>query len=95
MSDLDPRFATFLRPALEFSRIDLTEVVWEDVLPDELPDLRNPPTIAASEADYLNVNDRVFGVTINGDSRAYPLRIVNAHEMVNDVVGEEPISLMW
>ena len=41
------------------------------------------------------MNDRVFGVTINGDSRAYPLRIVNAHEMVNDVVGEEPISLMW
>ncbi len=95
MSDLDPRFATFLRPALEFSRIDLTEVVWGGVLPDEIPDLRNPPTIAASEADYLNVNDRVFGVTINGDSRAYPLSIVNAHEMVNDVVGEEPISLMW
>jgi hypothetical protein len=64
-------------------------------LPDEIPDLRNPPMIAASEADYLNANDRVFGVTINGDSRAYPLRIVNAHEMVNDVVGEEPISLMW
>ncbi|HIC76097.1 MAG TPA: DUF3179 domain-containing protein, partial [Candidatus Poseidoniales archaeon] len=29
----------------------------------------------------------VFGVTIEGESRAYPLRIVNAHEMVNDVVG--------
>ena len=40
-------------------------------------------------------SDRVFGVTINGESRAYPLRIVNAHEMVNDTVGGEPISLLW
>ncbi len=95
MSSLDPRFALFLRPALEYSRIDLTEVVWGGVLPDGIPDLRSPPMVSAADADYLNPNDRVFGVTINGDTRAYPLRIVNAHEMVNDVVGGEPISVMW
>ena len=95
MAALDPRFALFLRPAREFSRIDLTEVVWGGVLSDGIPDLRNPNFLSPQEGDYLNESDRVFGVTINGDGQAYPLRIVNAHEMVNDTLGGEPISLMW
>ena len=95
MTAIDPRFAQFLRPAREFSRIEVSEVVWGGVLPDGIPDLRNPKMLIASDADYLNPTDRVFGVTINGESKAYPLRIVNAHEMVNDTVGGEPVSLMW
>jgi hypothetical protein len=95
MGALDPRFAQFLSPANEFSRIDLSEVVWGGVLPDGIPDLRDPEILSPAEADYLNPSDRVFDVTINGESRAYPLRIVNAHEMVNDTLGGEPISLMW
>ena len=95
LSQIDPRFALFLRPARELSRIDLTEVVWGGVIPDGIPDLRNPKTISPQEADYLEPDDRVFGVSINAEHRAYPLRITNAHEMVNDVVGGEPISLVW
>ena len=92
---IDPRFAAFLRPAREFSRIDPTEIVWGGVLPDGIPDLRNPKFEDADEQTFMNPDDRVFGVEINGDARAYPLRIVNAHEMVNDVVGGEPVALMW
>ena len=92
---IDPRFAAFLRPAREFSRIDPTEIVWGGVLPDGIPDLRNPKFENADEQTFMNPDDRVFGVEINGDARAYPLRVVNAHEMVNDVVGGEPVSLMW
>ncbi len=95
LSQIDPRFAEFLRDAAETSRIDLTEVVWGGVIPDGIPDLRNPKTIPPAEADYLAASDRVFGVSINGESRAYPLRIVNAHEMANDLLGGEPISLAW
>ena len=94
-SDIDPRMALFIRPAAEFSRIDLTEVVWGGVLTDGIPDLRNPRALTPDEADYMQPDDRVFGVHVNGESKAYPLRVVNAHEMVNDTVGGEPISLMW
>ena len=96
MRELDPRFARFLGPAREGAiTVDPTEIVWGGVLPDGIPDLANPTMISADEADYLAADERVFGVAINGDARAYPLRIVNAHEMVNDSVGGEPIALSW
>ena len=95
MAGLDSRFLEFLTPALEYSPIDLTEVVWGRVGPNDRPDPTSPLIVPATEAVYFDADDRVFGVTIEGESRAYPLRIVNAHEMVNDVVGGEPISLMW
>ena len=94
-SAIDPRFKDFLAPLEGSTRLDLTQVVWGGVLPDGIPDLRNAPTVAADEAKYLRPEDRVFGVSINGEHRAYPLRILNPHEMANDVVGGEPIALAY
>ena len=95
LSVIDPRFEDFLIPYGQTARIDLTEVVWGGVRPDGIPDIRNPQTLDPSGATYLFPDDRVFGVSINGEHRAYPLRIINAHEMVNDVVGGEPIALAY
>lgn len=96
MSQIDTRFVQFLRPAKSGEIIvDATELVWGGVLPDGIPDLRNPQHIAPDEATYLAPDDRVFGLSINGENRAYPLRITNAHEMVNDTLGGEPFALSW
>ena len=96
MSELHPRFGSFLRPAQDGAiTVDLTEIVWGGVQPDGIPDIRDPIMLTPEEADFLDEDDRVFGVSINGDTRAYPLRIINGHEMVNDTVGGEPISLAW
>ena len=96
LSEISPRFRRFLAPARDGAiAVDPTELVWGGVLPDGIPDIRNPIMLAPNEADFLAPDERVFGVAINGDARAYPLRIANAHEMVNDVVGGEPIALSW
>ena len=95
MSLIDPRFADFLLPATNGSRINVFEIAWGGVVPDGIPDLQNAPAVAADEQDYLLPGDRIFGVSINGEHRAYPLRIVNAHEMANDVLGDEPIALAY
>ena len=95
LSNIDPRFEEFLASAEETTRIDLTELAWGGVRPDGIPDLRNAPVIPAAEADYLNKDDRVFGVSINGEHRAYPLRIMNPHEMANDALGGESIALAY
>ena len=95
MSQVDPRFGEFLAPAEQGSRINVSEIAWGGVRPDGIPDLQNAPVVYADEQDYLQPSDRVFGVSINEDHRAYPLRIVNAHEMANDVLGGEPIALAY
>lgn len=95
MSLIDPRFGEFLAPAANGSRINVAEIAWGGVRPDGIPDLQDAPVVTADKQDYLLPSDRVFGVSINGDHRAYPLRIVNAHEMANDVLGGEPIALAY
>lgn len=49
----------------------------------------------ASEADYLLDSDRVLGVYINGVARAYPHNILWHHEIVNDTVGGEWVSVTF
>ena len=94
LARIDPDMAALLGTG-EGARIRIEEIAWGGVRKDGIPDLRYPPTISADNADYLSPGDRVFGVSINGEHRAYPLRIVNAHEMVNDTLGGEPFALAY
>ena len=93
-SVIDPGLGEFLHDGVK-TEIRLEEVVWGGVGKDGIPELNNPPVIPGSEADYLEPDDRVFGVSINGQHRAYPLRILNLHEMANDVVGGVPFALAY
>ena len=91
---VDPETGAFLYEGVK-ARIRLEEIVWGGVSKDGIPDLINPPVVSAAEATYLDPLDRVFGVSINGEHRAYPLRILNPHEMANDVVGGVPLALAY
>ncbi len=95
MNQIDRRYGEFLAPAKQGSQINVVEITWGGVRPDGIPDLQNAPVVSADQQDYLLPSDRVFGVSINGEHRAYPLRIVNAHEMANDTLGGEPIALAY
>ena len=92
---IHPRLGGFILPDSGPTLIDLTEVVWGGVAPDGIPDIQDPEILTAQEAGFLEPDDRVFGVSINGEHRAYPLRVTNPHEMVNDVLGGEPIALAY
>ena len=94
LSSIDVRFGEFLQDRHP-SRIRPEEIQWGGVLVDGIPPLDNPTMIAAAEADYLDPWDPVFGLSINGDSRAYPLRIIDWHEMANDVIGGVPVSIAY
>lgn len=91
---LDRNFARFYRVDTVLA-VRPEEVVWGGVPVDGIPALDDPSLIPAGEADYLLATDEVFGVEINGDARAYPLRILGWHEMFNDVVGGVPVSLAY
>ena len=76
------------------ARIRLEEIVWGGVRLDGIPSLDDPPKVAAAEAG-LTDEERVFGVSVGREHRAYPLRYLSWHEMANDVLGGEPITLSY
>ncbi len=95
---IDPNFLRFFAEAWTDPakmKIRLEEVTWGGVVVDGIPSLDNPTLIAAAEADYMLDDDLVFGVEINGDARAYPLRIMGWHEMFNEVIGGVPVALAY
>lgn len=49
------------------------------------------PQFSSMQGKFLVPSDIVIGVAINGQARAYPLRIVLWHEVVNDTLGGVPI----
>ena len=84
---IDPKFEAYFKDRGETSLIRLDEIRWGGVIQDGIPPLRNPEMIAANEADYLEDDNVVFGIEVNGDARAYPKRILAWHEMFVDTVG--------
>ena len=71
---------------------------------DALPALVNPATIAAVNLpdDHkllhirkMTTDTRVIGVTIGGEARAYPLWVLNWHELANDTLGGSPILVTY
>ena len=71
------------------------EILWGGVPRDGIPAINNPTFIEAAEADFLNDADRVLGLTRNGIAKAYPIRIMDRHEIVNDWFGDEPIVVTY
>lgn len=94
LSIIDPALASFLKDEKSL-RIRPEEIVWGGVKKDGIPALINPPNISAKEATYLKDSDRVFGVFLNNEARAYPLKIMDWHEMVNDVVGGRAFTIPY
>jgi hypothetical protein len=71
---------------------------------DALWSLVDPPVVAGGDMEGINKRvrgkflvstDRVIGVTVNGAARAYPIQILNCHEVINDTLGGIPIAVTY
>lgn len=60
-----------------------------------IPSLDDPVVTPASGGDWYPDDRVVFGVTINGESRAYPKHQMEIHEMVNDTLGGRRIGMPY
>ena len=81
----------------DFSKrsINLKEILSGGPSKDGIPSIDNP--VFKAIADIKNISDQepVIGFAINGDARAYPLRILMWHEIVNDTVGGVPVTVTF
>ena len=62
---------------------------------DGIPAIDNPRFVPVSGAGFLDPDERVLGITCNGISKAYPVAILNYHELVNDRFDAEPILVSF
>jgi len=62
---------------------------------DGIPAINLPKFVVASKASYLQDEDRVIGVAIGGQAKAYPLKILDLHEAVNDHLAGQPIAVTY
>ena len=62
---------------------------------DGIPSLTDPPRLPVAEADFLPSDARVIGVTLGDESRAYPIGVLNWHEIINDTLGGTPIAVIY
>ncbi len=95
-------FATNLLQAMTLNGFDIEEplVPVNEILrggppKDGIPAINNPKFIAKDKVSYLTPDDRVLGVEINGEAKAYPIRILNWHEIVNDTVAGQRVSITF
>ncbi|MCC1485077.1 DUF3179 domain-containing protein [Winogradskyella immobilis] len=91
-SRIDRHFPRYFSDRQDKRTIRLDEIRWGGVRQDGIPPLRNPTMISAKDADYLDDDNVVFGIEVNGDFRAYPKRILAWHEMFTDTVGGIPVA---
>ncbi|MEC9475994.1 MAG: DUF3179 domain-containing (seleno)protein [Planctomycetota bacterium] len=71
----------------------------EEVLPIDNPEIWNTAIVDELGENYrtrfLVSESEVVGVVIDGKARAYPYRILQWHEVVNDVLGDVPICVVY
>ena len=65
------------------------------IAPDVIPAIDNPQYLPVDEIDFVQPNEAVVVVDIDGDARAYPIQIMVWHEIVNDEVGGVPVSVTY
>jgi hypothetical protein len=87
--------------ALEGWKTDFDNIVIDPgeittvILRDQIPSIDDPKFIPVAEETDLPEREPVMSLEIDGDARAYPLRIMMWHEIVNDTVGGMPVAVTY
>ena len=80
---------------LSNSTIDSNLILAGGPAKDGIPAIDQPKFIAAKNAKYLKPVDRILGIKMNGISKAYPIAILNWHEIVNDDINGSKFSITY
>ncbi len=63
--------------------------------PDGIPAIDEPLFLPARDVDFLDEDEAVLALSVGGEARAYPVRILIWHEIVNDTVAGTPVSVTY
>lgn len=78
------------------SKIDVNQILSGGPPKDGILSIDNPKFWNIEQANkFLKDDDVVLGLEFEGEARAYPLRILNWHEIVNDTVNGKPVLITY
>lgn len=80
---------------LSDSLIDSKQILSGGPPRDGIPAIDKPKFLAADKADFLHDDARILGIELNGIRKAYPISILNWHEIVNDKIGGEYFAITY
>ena len=93
-SRIDPAYRSILSPEATV-RLRLREVQWGGVPLDGIPTIDDPESVPPDAARFMRDTDTVFGVSLGDQHRAYPVKVLSWHELLNDTVGGRPVTLSF
>jgi hypothetical protein len=84
-------------PRTDFAKrtVDLSEIRSGGPSKDGIPAIDNPQFKPVREVSDLAATEPVITLRIHADARAYPLRILTWHEIVNDTIGGVPVAVTY
>jgi hypothetical protein len=90
-AEIDPAWSGLFD---EEASLDWRRVTWSGVASGDVSALEAPAVVPADQGgDWLPDDEIVFGLLIDGEARAYPHRVLEAHGVVNDALAGRPVAL--
>jgi hypothetical protein len=73
----------------------LEEIVSGGPGKDGIPAILKPVFLPAKQVTFLTDEDRILGLSRTDQAKAYPIKILNWHEIVNDTIGGQPVVITY
>ncbi len=86
----DPRDTRFEAPL-----VDIDELMSGGPPPDGIPSIDDPLWLSIQDIGWLDDQEPVLLVEVNGQARAYPVQIMMWHELVNDTILDTPVTVSY
>ncbi|WP_017617905.1 DUF3179 domain-containing (seleno)protein [Nocardiopsis gilva] len=75
--------------------IDVDRLISGGPPPDGIPALVDPVYEDAADVDWLEDPEPVLAISLDDDHRAFPVRVMVWHEIVNDTIGDVPVAVTY
>lgn len=97
LAQASPEFWKLEWPKTDFEKtsVDFKEIFSGGPPKDGIPAINDPKFAPVAEIDDIPDTEPVVGVTLGGETKAYPLRILMWHEIVNDRIGGIPVAVTF
>jgi len=84
-------------PNTDFSKaaVNLKEIISGGPPKDGIPSIDDPKFVPVAAEKEIADSEPVIGLVIGGQARAYPLRILTWHEIVNDEIAGVPVTVTY